>query len=262
MILKNQHYKKKETTDKNIRNNNAMNNDAMNNNSINNDAILRALIENIPQKIFVKDINSVYVSCNQKFALDLGITPEALRGHTDYVFFPEKLANKYREDDKRIIESGIAEEIEEKYINDGQTVWIHTTKTPIRDEDGKAIGILGIFTDITAQKHRLMEKKLRIKEERYSSLVEGINRSNIGLLVVCADRRIRFMNQMLVEEFGEHTEHICYENIGKTNAPCAHKYSLFFCSTIDFQKNILAFSILRGNHKGLPLQCSCQFNYL
>ncbi|MBF0205182.1 MAG: hypothetical protein HQK67_12995 [Desulfamplus sp.] len=35
-----------------------------------------------------------------------------------------------------------------------------------------------------------------------------------------------------------------------------------FHVAIDFQKNILAFSILRGNHKGLPLQCSCQFNYL
>jgi len=73
----------------------------------------RTLVENLPQKIFLKDKDSVYVSCNENYARDLGITPEGRAGKTDYDFFPKELAEKYRADDKRIMESGNTEEIDE-----------------------------------------------------------------------------------------------------------------------------------------------------
>lgn len=109
----------------------------------------RMLLENLPQRIFYKDRNSVYVSCNKNYAGDLRIKPDEIRGKTDYDFYPKILADKYRTDDKRIMTSGQTEDIEEKYVMDGRELIVHTVKTPIRDEKGEINGILGIFWDVT-----------------------------------------------------------------------------------------------------------------
>ncbi len=60
----------------------------------------RVLLENLPQKIFHKDKNSVYVSCNNNYARDLKIQPDEIIGKTDYDFYTKELAEKYRADDK------------------------------------------------------------------------------------------------------------------------------------------------------------------
>jgi PAS domain S-box-containing protein len=112
----------------------------------------RTLLENLPQKIFLKDSDSVYVSCNENYAGDFKIKSDEIAGKTDYDFYPDELADKYRADDKRIMESGQTEDIEEKYIQDGQEVILQTVKTPIRDGEGNVIGILGFFWDITVRK--------------------------------------------------------------------------------------------------------------
>lgn len=116
----------------------------------------RMLIEHLPQKVFHKDKNSVYVSCNEMYARDLNITPDEIEGKTDYDFYPKDLADKYRADDKRVMESGQTEEFEEEYIRNDQEFFVQTVKTPVRDDEGKVTGILGIFWDITERKN--MEK--------------------------------------------------------------------------------------------------------
>ena len=131
----------------------------------------KSLIENIPQKIFTKDRNSAYVSCNDNFAEDLKIKAEDIVGKTDYDFFPKDLADHYRADDKRIMETGLTEEIEEEYAVGGQKYWINTTKTPFRDAAGNITGLTGIFQDFTDR--RLMIQQLRESEERYRSLFES-----------------------------------------------------------------------------------------
>jgi PAS domain S-box-containing protein len=112
----------------------------------------RTLLENLPQRIFLKDRDSVYMSCNENYAKDLRIKPEEIAGKTDYDFYPKELAEKYRSDDKKIIESGQIKDIEEKYLQDGQERTVHTVKAPVTDEQGEVIGVLGIFWDITEQK--------------------------------------------------------------------------------------------------------------
>jgi len=125
----------------------------------------RTLVENIPQRIFFKDRNSVYITCNVNYARDLGITPEEIVMKTDYDFYPKDLAEKYRRDDKRIIKSGKTEDIEERYIKDGQKSWVQTVKTPVKDEKGKIMGVLGIFWDITERKRSEDQIRASLKEK-------------------------------------------------------------------------------------------------
>jgi PAS domain S-box-containing protein len=119
----------------------------------------KALLENIPQKIFLKDASSVYISCNDSYAADLKIAPEEIKGKTDYDFYPKQLADKYRADDRDVINSGKTKEIEERYLQDGQERIVRTTKTPVRDARGCVTGVLGIFWDITERK--LAEQELK-----------------------------------------------------------------------------------------------------
>jgi PAS domain S-box-containing protein len=134
----------------------------------------RTLVENLPQKIFHKDKNSVYISCNQNYARDLKIKSDEIAGKTDYDFYPKELAEKYRTDDKRIMKAGKIEDIEEKYIQDGEERFVHTVKTPIKDEKGNVIGILGIFWDITERKRAEEELANKVKElEKITKIMEG-----------------------------------------------------------------------------------------
>ncbi|MGZ3595238.1 MAG: PAS domain S-box protein [Syntrophales bacterium] len=126
----------------------------------------RTLLENIPQKIFIKNRDLYYVSVNENYAHDLGIRPDEVMGKSDYDFFPRELADKYRADDQRIMQTSSIEHIEEKYIQDGRVMWVQTIKMPVQDERGEITGVLGMFMDITKRKRA--EETLRESEERFS----------------------------------------------------------------------------------------------
>ena len=150
----------------------------------------RTLVENLQQKIFLKDKNSVYLSCNQNYSRDLKIRPDEITGKTDYDFYSKELAKKYRADDKRIMESRKTEEIEEGYIQDGKEVIVHTVKTPIKDEKGNIVGILGIFWDITER--RRAEDDLRKYREQLEAMVEK------------RTAELRMVNEQLQREITDH----------------------------------------------------------
>ncbi len=127
------------------------------------EAFRRALMDNLPQSIFLKDENSVYIYCNKHFAADLGLDPQEIKGKTDYDFFPGHLADLYREYDRKVISSSLIHEVEEQYIRNGKYITIHTVKVPAISPDGKVEGILGIFWDISERK-RLEEEIRRYKD--------------------------------------------------------------------------------------------------
>jgi len=136
----------------------------------------RTLLKNIPQKIFYKDRDSVYLLCNESYAKDLKINADEAKGKTDYDFHPKELADSYRADDARIMASGNAEEIEEKYVKDDQQLIVRTLKSPVRDEQGNIIGIFGIFWDTTARKQA--EQALERLNKDLEATVQELTRSN------------------------------------------------------------------------------------
>lgn len=157
----------------------------------------KSLVETIPQKIFAKDKNSVYLSCNALYADDLGIGPEKIVGRNDYNFFPKELADKYRADDKRVMEAGKTEVIEEEYVVEGRRIWVHTEKTPILEKDGSVAGILGIFGDIT-------ERKLaELNRQKYLQRQEKLSQLQRALLAPSElSEKLNMITQAVVEIFG------------------------------------------------------------
>ena len=141
----------------------------------------RTLVENIPQRIFIKDRNLRFASVNQHFARDLGISPEEAVGKADGDFFPRELADKYRADDERIMRTGQTEEMEEKYVQDGREVWVHAIKSPVRDERNEITGVFGIFWDITESKRAADQLQQQTEEiQARNEELRRFNRAAVG----------------------------------------------------------------------------------
>jgi PAS domain S-box-containing protein len=129
---------------------------------------LEQLLDQLPQKIFVKDLNSHYLFGNKAYTDDLGLaSPHDIVGKNDFEFFGEELAQQYRADNKRLIESNSSEESEELYTKGEETRLYHTYKSPYRNDQGEVQGIIGVLEDITQVK--------KAKQERYDTLLQIID---------------------------------------------------------------------------------------
>ena len=128
--------------------------------------LLRTLINNIPDFIYIKDNESRFIMGNKRIAEVMGAdTPEDLTGKTDMDYYPYDLANKFYKDEQRIMKTGIPLiNHEERGLNEfGIGTHISTTKVPVRNLQGEITGIVGIGRDITSLKKT--EEKLRRKSE-------------------------------------------------------------------------------------------------
>jgi diguanylate cyclase (GGDEF)-like protein/PAS domain S-box-containing protein len=117
--------------------------------------LLQSVIQTAPIRVFWKDKNSRFVGCNTRFAKDAGYaSPEELVGKTDYDMIWQEQADRFHADDLAVMESGQAKIDYEIYRQspEGEPVWLSASKVPLRDDDGQIIGVLGIYSDITAKK--------------------------------------------------------------------------------------------------------------
>lgn len=135
--------------------------------------LLQSVVEHVPARIFWKDRESRYLGCNILFAKDAGHTrPDELIGKTDFEMGWRDQAELYRADDKATMESGRPKlDYEEPQTTpDGHTIWLRTSKVPLRDPDNQVIGILGLYQDITDQKNA--NEAIKKSEARYRSYIE------------------------------------------------------------------------------------------
>jgi phosphoserine phosphatase RsbU/P len=124
----------------------------------NSEALYHSLVETLPQNIFRKNLNEQFTFANQRFCETLGRPLRDILGKTDFDFFPADLAAKYQKDDQLIVEAGkMFEAVEENQPPGGEKLYVNVVKTPLRDAQGRIIGLQGIFWDIT-EKRRADEK--------------------------------------------------------------------------------------------------------
>lgn len=112
------------------------------------------LANGLPHRVFVKDRRSQYLFANDSYARSLGQPPAAVAGADDFAFFPKELAERYRADDQLVMQRGEAMTVVEPYVEQGTSLWIRTTKVPVRDDAGQITAVLGVFEDVTAE-HQL-----------------------------------------------------------------------------------------------------------
>jgi PAS domain S-box-containing protein len=162
--------------------------------------MLHALIDNMPDYMYVKDLESRFVVANQHLAYQLGVkTPDELRGKTDFDFYPRAMAAAFYEDERDVIRTGQPlHNREERGIDrDGNEVDIWTTKVPIRDSNGQVIGVAGVGRDISVRKK--MESALREAELKYRGIFD---KAIFGVYQSTPDGRLLSVNPAMAFTFG------------------------------------------------------------
>jgi diguanylate cyclase (GGDEF)-like protein/PAS domain S-box-containing protein len=118
---------------------------------------LLTLLDTIPDMIWLKDREGIYMICNPMFERFFGAKEEEIVGKNDYDFVDKELADSFRENDRLVME-GKTKRINEEWVelaDEGRSVFLETTKVPMLDGHGDLIGVLGIAHDITAKHNNL-----------------------------------------------------------------------------------------------------------
>jgi PAS domain S-box-containing protein len=139
------------------------------------EAKYRSLIENLTQSIFLKDRHLRYVAANRPFCQSVGLESEdQIIGKDDHALYPPDLAEQYRNADRLVLQEGRRLELEEKNLIGGKPRTVQKVKSPVRDDHGEIVGVLGIFWDVTDQRNLEAQLRQAHKMEAVGQLAGGI----------------------------------------------------------------------------------------
>ena len=172
---------------------------------------LKLVIDRLPQTIFWKDIDSNYIGCDYSFAQLAGLeSPQDIVGKNDYDLpWTREEAEWYRECDRRGMDSDTPEYgiIETQVNAEGKLTWLETNKVPIHDSDGKVIGVLGTFKDVTERQEA--EVKIKQSFKKLTDFQDALIRSAIvsimdtqGVITYVNDRFCQFFQHSAAELIG------------------------------------------------------------
>lgn len=164
------------------------------------EARLRALLNTLPDLVWLKDPDGRYLACNHRLERLLGLCEPAILGRIDADFMPAEQAAFFRENDLAAIAAGGPRRNEEwlTFADDGHREWVETIKTPVYDSHGDLLGVLGIARDITAYKQ--MNTALQESETRYRHLFEH----NPAPMLIYARGSLRMLavNESFISHYG------------------------------------------------------------
>jgi PAS domain S-box-containing protein len=124
------------------------------------ESLYRSLVDSLPQNFFRKDQEGRVTFANQQYCKTVGKTLKELVGKTDFDLFPEKMARKYVEDDKRVMQTGVTIDTIEAHKPPGKgTIFVRVVKTPVLDAEQRAVGVQGIFWEVPAEQKPEPAKK-------------------------------------------------------------------------------------------------------
>jgi PAS domain S-box-containing protein len=179
--------------------------------------MLQLVLDNIPQRVFWKDRNFNYLGCNKPFAIDAGLqNPEEIIGKSDFELAWREMAELYRADDKLVMEQGSPKLNFEEPENsaDGSLLWLRTSKLPLRDREGKVIGVIGTYEDITERK-----RAERALQERTAYLNTLIENNPLAIVTVDVQGRIKLCNPAFERLFLYPQQEIEGANLDELVAP-------------------------------------------
>ena len=164
--------------------------------------MLQSILDAIPQRVFWKDRNSVYLGCNRAFARDAGLdAPAAIIGKNDFALAWSQTADLYRADDKLVMEQASSKlNFQERQSRpDGSELWLQTNKLPMLDREGNVTGVVGTYEDISERKRAEREFRLtQFSMEHASDAVEWID----------SEGRILYVNQAECRALGRSREEV------------------------------------------------------
>ncbi len=163
-------------------------------------AMLRSLIDSIPDLIFFKDKDSKYLGCNLAYCDYVGCCEGDLIGKTDFDLFDESKAEKIRSQDHTIMAQGAGHRHEEWITYpDNRMQLIDSIRSPFHGANGELLGLIGIGRDITHRKQA---------EEQLQVLTHTVEQSASVVLIVDSDNRIIYVNTKFTQVTGYTSEEV------------------------------------------------------
>ncbi len=162
---------------------------------------LRTLVDTLPDLVWLKDKEGVYISCNRKFERFFGAQEHQIVGRTDYDFVDPELSDFFRANDLAAMAAGrsCTNEEEITYADDGHVELVETIKTPMVDSNGKLIGVLGVGRDITLRRQNEQEVRL---------LKQALEQSPVAVILMDSSCRVTYVNSAYTRHSGYDPEMI------------------------------------------------------
>jgi PAS domain S-box/PAS domain S-box len=137
------------------------------------EAYLRAMLDNFPFLVWLKDVEGRFLAVNQAFARACGRERAGdVVGLTDFDVWPKKLAQHYVDDDRSVMDTLKQKDVEEIVFAEGASRWFETFKTPVLDRQGKVLGTTGFARDITERQR--LNAELRAQREQLRALAAHV----------------------------------------------------------------------------------------